>query len=116
MTNTSIKLPIGDCDLEVRVGHDGVWLHFGHDVAIHVHNVLGQRHGIIDRNINAWCAARQYHALQQRCATDDPKTTALGAPHIEVTASDVRVCGVRVERPPAIAPSQWIAFWETKQG
>jgi hypothetical protein len=56
---TNIKLPIEDCDLEVRVGTDGVWLHFGKHTMIHVHNVLGGGHGIIQKQIDQWCIDRQ---------------------------------------------------------
>lgn len=59
---TNIKLPIQDCDLEVRVGRDGVWLHFGKNAAIHVHNQLGGGHGIIESQINKWCIERQKQA------------------------------------------------------
>jgi hypothetical protein len=38
-------------------------------------------------------------------------TNTLGVPEIVVTPNDVTVCGVRVERPSSIAPSQWLAFW-----
>lgn len=60
----NITLPINECDLEVRVGRDGVWLHFGDGAAIHVHNTLGRGGGIIERNINKWCIARQEQAAK----------------------------------------------------
>lgn len=59
---TNIKLPIEACDLEVRVGIDGVWLHFGKYAAIHVHNTLGGGHGVIENQIDKWCIARQQQA------------------------------------------------------
>ncbi len=34
-----------------------------------------------------------------------------GRPEIIATSQDVSVCGVRVERPEGIAPSQWLGYW-----
>lgn len=59
---TSIEIPIKDCDLKVSVGRDGVWLHFGDNAMIHVHNVLGSGRGIIESNIDKWCLERQKQA------------------------------------------------------
>ena len=39
-------------------------------------------------------------------------TKTLGIPEIEVLADWVQVCGVAIHRPPNIAPSQWLDFWE----
>ncbi len=66
----NIKLPIQDCDLEVRVGRDGVWLHFGKYAVIQVHNVLGGGHGIVEKQIDKWCIDRQNQA------TPEPRTGA----------------------------------------
>lgn len=35
----------------------------------------------------------------------------LGVPEISVTIHDVTVCGTVIRRPPCIAPSQWLWFW-----
>ena len=37
-------------------------------------------------------------------------------PIIEIYHDHVIVCGKRVERPFAIAPSQWLQFWEKCNG
>ena len=63
MTDTATQLPIEQCDLTVRVGRDGVWLHFGKNAAIHVHNTLGQGGGICATQINHWCLDRQAQAI-----------------------------------------------------
>lgn len=62
---TNIELPIQDCDLKVRVGLDGVWLHFGNNAAIHVHNSLGGGRGIVESQIDKWCIARQEQAKER---------------------------------------------------
>lgn len=36
----------------------------------------------------------------------------LGKPNIEVSKDHVVVMGIRIPRPPAIAPSQWLDFWD----
>jgi hypothetical protein len=59
---TAVELPIEHCDLKVRVGRDGVWLEFGRNAAIHVHNSLGERGGIVAHAVNQWCIARQAQA------------------------------------------------------
>ena len=76
MSNTNTQLPIQDCDLEVRVGRDGVWLHFGNYAAIHVHNTLGGGHGIIQKQIDEWCVSRQEQAKQ---INDDDGQFGVGA-------------------------------------
>jgi hypothetical protein len=41
----------------------------------------------------------------------------LGKPTIDVSADHVVILGIRIPRPPGIAPSQWIEFWtRAKQG
>jgi len=62
MTDKAVVLPIEQCDLIVSVGRDGVWLRFGDNAAIHVHNVLGLDGGIIATQINRWCIDRQEQA------------------------------------------------------
>ena len=61
---TNTELPIQDCDISIRVGRDGVWLHFGDYAAIHVHNTLGDKSGIMAAQINKWCIDRQEQAKQ----------------------------------------------------
>lgn len=65
-----VELPIEQCDLKVRVGRDGVWLEFGKNAAIHVHNTLGQHGGIVASAVNQWCIARQEQAAAFREAND----------------------------------------------
>ncbi len=38
-------------------------------------------------------------------------TNQLGVPSVVVDTNYVVVCGVRVDRPSTIAPSQWLAYW-----
>lgn len=64
----AVELPIEQCDLKVRVGRDGVWLEFGANAAIHVHNTLGQHGDIVARAVNRWCVARQEQAVASRGA------------------------------------------------
>jgi hypothetical protein len=65
---SAIKLPIEDTNIEVRVGSDGVWLHFtanGRQCAIHAWNVLGDgSRGISASTIHDWCLERQGQALK----------------------------------------------------
>lgn len=42
-----------------------------------------------------------------------PTTSGLGKPQIDVTTNEVVIMGTRIERPPTIAPSQWLKFWES---
>ena len=44
------------------------------------------------------------------------RTSGLGKPEIIVEANWVMVCGVQVLRPPSIAPSQWLCFWQRAIG
>lgn len=55
------------------------------------------------------------HTFDPLAAPSGPTTSDLGKPEILVTANDVKVCGVHVARPPSIAPSQWVAFWELRE-
>lgn len=65
----AVELPIEQCELTVRVGSDGVWLEFGKNAVVHVHNTLGQQGGIAALLVNQWCVARQEQAAALR-ATD----------------------------------------------
>ncbi len=44
------------------------------------------------------------------------KTLGEGVVSVEYTSQNVVVCGVLINRPPSIAPSQWIDFWKHAQG
>jgi hypothetical protein len=38
-----------------------------------------------------------------------------GIPEIVIHNDYVLICGQRVQRPSAIAPSQWLKFWESRR-
>lgn len=59
MIEKSVEIPIGDCELSVTCGSDGVWLHFGNYTMIHVANHFGKGTGAIPGNIRRWCADRE---------------------------------------------------------
>lgn len=62
--NKSVELPIENCDLKVKVGTDGVWLHFGEYVCVHVANSLGGGTTVINSQLRKWILARQDQAKE----------------------------------------------------
>ena len=64
----AIELPIDECNITVKVGRDGVWMHFtdaeGRLASVHIYNCLGNRNGIIGSTIAAWVEEREEQARQ----------------------------------------------------
>lgn len=65
-TDKATVLDPSKCEIDIRVGKDGVWMTFtastGVSANIHVWNVLGGQGGILRSAIGDWCLDRQKDA------------------------------------------------------